>query len=197
MWESPTSRRSAKTKWFRTWEPEGSKNSCFRNTLTAHFPSCRFKRLREPAWRGFRNTGKKPHSDKTTCAVGAPPSMKIEFSGLVRGDGSVCGTKQHRMAIAWRSGILCVDSDPFAPPQPQSPAETADTPKTHLWSRISSRDQPSERPCIIVVPPYLSRRHDDRIEDLFLRISNLRLRSVYADFSLLAFVSRNPQVIPA
>jgi hypothetical protein len=28
-------------------------------------------------------TGRKPHSDKTSCAVGAPPRMKIEFSGLV------------------------------------------------------------------------------------------------------------------
>jgi len=39
-----------------------------------------------------------PHSDKTSCAVGAPPSMKIEFSGLVRGDGSVCGTSN----AGWR-----------------------------------------------------------------------------------------------
>src|SRR6266446_4378302 len=36
-----------------------------------------------PPWRG-------PVSDKTSCAVGAPPRMKIEFSGLVRGDWSVC-----------------------------------------------------------------------------------------------------------
>src|SRR6266699_1328803 len=42
--------------------------------------------------------GKKPHSDKTSCAVGAPPRMKIEFSGLVRGDGSVCGTSN----AGWR-----------------------------------------------------------------------------------------------
>jgi len=28
-------------------------------------------------------------------------------------------------------------------------------------------------------------------------LSNLRFRSVYSDFSWLAFVSRNPQVIPA
>jgi hypothetical protein len=38
------------------------------------------------------------HSDKTSCAVGAPPRMKIEFSGLVRGDGSVCGTSN----AGWR-----------------------------------------------------------------------------------------------
>ena len=31
-------------------------------------------------------------SDKTSWAFGAPPSMKIGFSGLVREDGSVCGT---------------------------------------------------------------------------------------------------------
>src|SRR6202051_4431923 len=37
-------------------------------------------------------------SGKTSCAVGAPPSMKIEFSGLVRGVGSVCGTSN----IGWR-----------------------------------------------------------------------------------------------
>ena len=37
-------------------------------------------------------------SDKTSCASGAPPSMKIGFSGLVRGDGSVCGTSN----VGWR-----------------------------------------------------------------------------------------------
>src|SRR6266853_7000319 len=40
----------------------------------------------------------RPHSDKTSCAVGAPPSMKIEFSGLVRGGGSICDTSN----VGWR-----------------------------------------------------------------------------------------------
>src|ERR1019366_7776341 len=35
-----------------------SKIICFRNTRTAHFPPYRFKGLREPSRRGFRNTGK-------------------------------------------------------------------------------------------------------------------------------------------
>jgi len=37
-------------------------------------------------------------SGKKSCAVGAPPSMKMGFSGLVPRDGSVCGTSN----AGWR-----------------------------------------------------------------------------------------------
>src|SRR6266403_3641216 len=39
--------------------------------------------------------------------LGAPPSMKIEFSGLVCGDGSVCGTSNGGWRLLGGRVTLC------------------------------------------------------------------------------------------
>jgi hypothetical protein len=57
-------------------------------------------------------------SDKTSWAFGAPPSMKMGFSGLVREDGSVCGTSMVDGGCL-EVGKICVDIDPVDKTDPR------------------------------------------------------------------------------
>ena len=79
----------------RTTPTVATRGKCSGNAIDRISESTLFAAVPERLY----NQATQGPSSKTSCTYGAPASMRIAFSGQLRGDGSVCGTSNR----GWRS----------------------------------------------------------------------------------------------